>query len=480
MALITIIVGRAAQFLIALATLRVATTLLSPDEMGKVALVVTTTAFFALLLINPVGMFINRRLHAWQASGIARGYLFHYGGYIAIVAILAAVSLSLLVVSGLVEFGIPTGWLITLVCGSVIFNTINQTAIPSLNLLGNSRRFVLLTVATLIASFVAAVAIVLAVEQTAQYWLLGLILGQALFALVGARELFDQLGRNGQATKLPLLKRQHLTGLFAFSWPVAAAAGLGWVQAQGYRYLMVDELGLVQVGLFVAGYGLSAGVIAGFESVLTTYFQPRLYRDASGASPQQQTEAWRRYAAAVIPSLVLTVGLLIVVAPDLTRIFLGQQFQNASNFVIWGALAEAARALVSVYSLFAHVRMRTRWLIWPSLVGAVSSIVACSVLIPIFGAHGAGMGLLSSGFLTVIIMNMVFLGKIGGDVSLRVILRVGRIPFFAVLIIWLLRECVPRDNWFALIGVFGVISSIFLACQYILLRPNFPDVNRSS
>jgi len=45
MALINIILGRDEQFVISLITLRVATTLLSPNEMGKVALVLTTTEF---------------------------------------------------------------------------------------------------------------------------------------------------------------------------------------------------------------------------------------------------------------------------------------------------------------------------------------------------------------------------------------------------------------------------------------------------
>src|SRR5574340_542388 len=77
-----ILFGRAAQFLLALAMMRVATTLLSPEEMGRMSLVTTTTAFFALFLINPVGMFINRRLHAWQSSGLARHYLTCYAGYL--------------------------------------------------------------------------------------------------------------------------------------------------------------------------------------------------------------------------------------------------------------------------------------------------------------------------------------------------------------------------------------------------------------
>jgi hypothetical protein len=40
--LITIFFGRAAQFMLALAMMRVATMLLSPEEMGKASLVLTT------------------------------------------------------------------------------------------------------------------------------------------------------------------------------------------------------------------------------------------------------------------------------------------------------------------------------------------------------------------------------------------------------------------------------------------------------
>lgn len=475
MTLITIIVGRAAQFLLALITLRVATTLLSPEEMGKVALVATTTAFFALLLINPVGMFINRRLHAWQASGRGVGYLVCYAGYIALVATIAAISLPLFVMAGFISFDIPTEWLIALVCGSVIFNTVNQTAIPCLNLLGCSRRFILLTVATLIASFVAAVTLVLVVHRIAEYWILGILLGQALLALVGVRDLFVQLRRGNLASIHQPVDRQHLMALFAFSWPVAIAAGLGWVQAQGYRYLMVDALGLAQVGLFVAGYGLSAGIIAGFESVLTTYFQPRLYRDASATDPQLQANAWRRYASAVIPSLVLTVGLLIVLAPDLTRLLLGEKFQAAASFVIWGALAEAARVLASVYSLIAHVHMRTRWLIWPNVVGAVISIVACSLLMPMFGAYGVGMGLTAAGALTIVTMHFVLLRKVGGRISARPILvSLALTPGF-LAIAMVLRHWLPIASWVTPIATCAVIGLAFLFMQYLFLRKHLED-----
>lgn len=472
--MITIILGRAAQFLLALIMMRVATTLLSPEEMGRVSLVLTTIAFFALFLVNPVGMFINRRLHAWQASGVAKHYLIRYVSYLLLVALVAAIGLPLFYMSGVVNFGIPIDWLLLLVCGSLLFNTINQTSIPSLNMLGDSKSFVLLSVASLATSFVCAYLLV-KVQSIAQYWLLGLLLGQVLFAVLGTRVLFVKLHTPEKSHVLPTISKQHLKELFNFAWPVSIAAGLAWVQGQGYRYIIDDQLGLSQLGLFVAGYGISSGIIAAFESVLTTYFQPRLYRDVSGANPTQQAQAWHRYAAAVIPSLILTVALIMILAPELTRLLLGENFQSAANFLIWGALAEAARVLMGVYSLIAHVHMRTRWLIMPNIIGATLSITLSALLIPIMGAAGAGVGLIVSGFSVVIVMHIFLIQWVSGGMQIRSILIA--IAFSAAL--WGMalsfRHLLDSTNWMAVLGICAVIGIFYLGLQYLFLRKHLKD-----
>lgn len=455
--------------------MRVATTLLSPEEMGKVSLVLTTIAFFAMFLVNPVGMFINRRLHAWQASGLVRHYLIRYVNYLLLVALVAIISLPFLYVNGVVSFGISLGWLIFLVCGSLLFNTINQTAIPSLNLLGDSRRFIFLSVGTIAASFICATLLVKLIQPTAQYWLLGLLLGQIFLALIGTKVLFARLQKPEASQALPVIHKRHLQILFGFAWPVAIAAGLGWVQGQGYRYLMEGQLGLAQLGLFIAGYGISAGMISGFESVLTTYFQPRLYRDVSNDLPEMQTQAWQRYAAAVIPSLVLTVAFIVILAPELTRMFLGEDFQSARNYVVWGALAEAARVLMGIYSLIAHVYMRTRWLILPNVIGAALSITLCALLIPNLGAAGAGIGLVSSGFAVVVVMHVLLAHRVGGGIPIRPVLMAS----ISAVALWAmtlgLRDQLEATGWGAIIGVLMLIGIAYLGMQYLFLRQHLAE-----
>lgn len=455
--------------------MRVATTLLSPEEMGRVSLVLTTISFFALFLVNPVGMFINRRLHVWQASGVARHYLIRYLSYLLLVALIAAICLPLLYVMRLADFGISVGWLIFLVCGSLLFNTINQTAIPSLNLLGDSGRFVLLSVATIVASFACATLLVQTMQPSAQYWLLGLLMGQTFLGVIGTKVLFARLQEPGIIYAPQAVHRRHLQALFSFAWPVAIAAGLGWVQGQGYRYLIEGQLGLAQLGLFVAGYGISAGMIASFESVLTTYFQPRLYRDVSVGHPVRQAQAWQRYAAAVIPSLILTVAFVVMLAPELTRIFLGENFQSAAEYVVWGAFAEAARVLMGIYSLIAHVHMRTRWLIWPSLVGAVLSITLCVLLIPVFGAAGAGLGLVSSGFAVVVTMHVLLARHVGGGAPIRPMLMAG----VSAATLWGmtlgLRHLLNPTGWGLIAGLLALVGITYLGLQYLFLREHLKD-----
>lgn len=443
------------------------------------SLVLTTTAFFALFLVNPVGMFINRRLHAWRASGAARYYLIRYVDYLLLVALIAATGLPVFHLLGWVDFGMSIDWLIFLVCGSLLFNTINQTAIPSLNLLGDSRTFVLLSLATIAAGFICAVLFVQMLQPSAQYWLLGLLLGQILLGLIGVRILFARLQKPGAFHATPTIGNRHLQALFGFAWPVAIAAGLGWVQGQGYRYLVEGQLGLAQLGLFVAGYGISAGMIAGFESVLTTYFQPRLYRDASMAHPLGQAQAWRRYAAAVIPSLLLTMAFIVLLAPELARVFLGENFQSAADYVVWGALAEAARVLTGIYSLIAHVHMRTRWLIAPNLLGAVLSIALCSLLIPDFGAAGAGMGLAASGFAVAMTMHLLLARHAGGGTPIRPVLMAG----ISATVLWGItlacRYLLAATGWGLIAGVPILVGITYLGLQYLFLRRHLVDEKRA-
>ena len=466
-----IIFGRAAQFILLLLVMRVATTYLPPSEMGRLSLITAATAFFALFLVNPVGMFINRRFHAWDQLGRAKHYLKLHWIYLLGVGLVAALVLAGLNKIHAFGFQFNTAWLLVLICGSLLFNTINQTAIPSLNLLELRGRFIVLTLATIAFGLASSYALVEYFSPTAEYWLLGLLIGQTVFAVIGVKLFFDKLQTETPAEKL---SKSHLRTLFDFAWPIAISVGFNWLQTQGYRFFVADSLGLAALGLFVAGYGISAGLMAAFESVLTTYFQPRFYKRVSTSTIEEQSAAWNRYAGAILPSLVLVTFLLIALAPELTRFMVGPAYQSASQFVIWGVLAEGARVVAGVYSMSAHAKMKTRLLLLPNLLGAVICIGLIQLLAPSMGVHGVGLARSLAGLGMLMVMHYLMIVALEVRLPLRLLVK-GAAMGAGLLLIATAGRWVMNSSGIIASGLLIVITGLaFLPMFYWLLYPFLP------
>lgn len=469
--MLTIIFGRAAQFILLLLTMRVATTYLPPNEMGRLSLITAATAFFALFLINPVGMFINRRLHAWDEQGNAKRYLKLHWFYLFVVCVFAALVLVVINQTRAFGFEFNVFWLLILVCGSLFFNTINQTAIPSLNLLELRGRFILLTLGTISLGLLLSYILVNSFLRTAEYWLLGLLIGQIVFAMLGVKLFFNKLQPENKPVSISSV---HFQSLFAFAWPVAISVGFNWLQTQGYRFFAADSLGLASLGLFVAGYGISAGLMAAFESVLTTYFQPRFYKVLSNSTPEEQSAAWNKYAGAVLPSLVLVIFLIIGLAPELTRFIVGPAYQSASEFIVWGVLAEGGRVVAGVYSMSAHAKMRTKLLLIPNLIGAIICIVFIKIFSDSMGAHGVGLARSLAALGMLIAMHVLMVAALNMKLPFRLLFKGAMMGISLILMTSFGRWITGGQNFIATGLLIIITGLVFLLMFYWLIYSFLP------
>jgi O-antigen/teichoic acid export membrane protein len=386
--------------------------------------------------------------------------------------VVAAASLAVLNQVHAFGFQFNTTWLLVLVCGSLIFNTINQTAIPSLNLLEFRGWFVTLTLATIAAGLLSSYLLVRNFSATAEYWLLGLLIGQTIFAVAGVKLFFDRLRPSGVASQPT---KDHLGVLFGFAWPVAISVGFNWLQTQGYRFLVADSLGLVSLGLFVVGYGISAGLMAAFESVLTTYFQPHFYKAVSKNDHREQARAWNKYASAILPSLMLVIFILTGLASELTRFMVGPAYQSASQYVVWGVLSEGARVAAGVYSMSAHARMRTNLLVLPNLIGASVCIGFIWAFTHRFGVHSVGFARVLAGVAIVVAMHYLMVKVLEMKLPYRMLLRSISMGLGLLLIAtvgrWLLGA--TQNLWVAG-GLIIVTGLAFLPMFYWLIFPFLP------
>lgn len=398
-----ILLGRLVHFFLMLVILKTVTALLSPAELGKIALITSAVAFFSSFLINPVGMYVNRQLHTWNSKGVVSQWLGFLGVYILISAVISAFILGIVNYSECLNIGLSSVFVFCFVLFTLLFNTINQTTIPSLNMFGFRGYFTFLSILTLLLGLLFAVLLVDSYGFYSEYWLSGLVLGQSVVGLIGGVVLYSKVNHVEDNNIKPSL--HGIWRVFKFSWPIAITVGLAWFQSQSYRFFIEDTLGLQVLGFFVAGYGISAGIIAGFESVFTMYYQPIFYSKISEGNEEQRRQAWNHYATAILPSLIVVFFIISALAPQFTRLLLAPKFHSAAQFVIWGACAETFRVIVNVYSMAAHAEKNTQLLILPNCVGACVSLLLLYCLIPKLGVVGAGIALCLSGFSVVLMLH---------------------------------------------------------------------------
>jgi len=395
--LITLI-GRLVQFVLMFASVKIMTHLLTPAEMGKVALITTTTSLFALFLVNPVGMFINRRMHAWVDAGSFRSYFRLFIAYLTAVSLVAAVSLLGAYHLGLDLGGAQLPWALALVCGSLLFNTIATTLVQALNMVQRVQAFTVLTIGTLITSLALSVWLNHATAPSGERWLAGTLLGQTLFGAIAYVVFFHRAGRRSEPLRIG---RAQWTAMFSFCWPIGLAVLLQWLHMQGYRFLLAERFGLAQLGLYAAGYGVAASLISAMETLLTTWYQPIFYRMANSTDAAQRDRAWSTYASVMLPVSALGMTALVAVSPSLPKVLLGAAFHDAGRYVLLGALAEWARMLVGLVGLNAHRHMSTRRLIMPNLLGMIATYLVLLATIGPLGLLAAPVAM-SAGSFTVI------------------------------------------------------------------------------
>lgn len=397
--MIVIILGRLGQMILALVAMRFATTFLSPDEMGRMALILTVTSFFSLFLVSPAGMFITRRLHAWYESGKLLIYFRYHMAFLFLVSIFSAFAIWLLVVLGLLTINVEQSWLIVLVCSSLVLTTANQTTTSALNFLGYRNWFVWLTLLTGATGLLASTLLAINLSKEASIWIIGIIIGQAVGGTLGWIVLLRKIKVTAQHKEKNSYKElpRLIPAVAEFVWPLTLTLALAWTQNQWYRFFFEEKLGIYSLGLFVAGFGISAGIIGALEATLTAYLLPSMYKQINKMENDGWIKAWSEYAAIVYSTLLMFVVYICCLAPELTRILVGPMYQPAVKYVAWGALVELFRASAGIIALAAHAKMKTKLLLWPGLIGATTSVALVILLLPAYGEWGTMIALVLSG-----------------------------------------------------------------------------------
>ena len=370
---LTVLLGRIVIALIGLVALRLLTHFLEPEQYGELALLNSVQLFCSLILVSPIGQFINVNTHRWHDEQSITSRLFTYKFYLIIVAGLGSL------IAFLSIFNTNSNPLVfIIVVGLTIFAiNWNGTIVPMLNMLGHRSASVFWGVMTILLATSFSTIFVILLEPTALSWLAGQGLGMLLGAL-GAKVYLNR-NVNEPAITAPVswLTKQNLR---KFCIPLMLVAILMWLSQSGYRFIIEYFWGLEKLAFFVVGFSVAAALWSVLEAIASQFLYPYFFKGSYIDEGKSTSLFYSDLINILIPVYIIICGAMYVAAPYLLKILVSDQYQSALFFFMAGIFVEGLRVSVSVISLAAHVSHRTQALIGPYAFGAVLVILSIPLL----------------------------------------------------------------------------------------------------
>lgn len=462
--------GRVLQMVITIASVRVLTSLLSTGEVGNIYLINSLFGFFCLALINPVGMYMNRKMHQWteEKSVLSRFSIFNI--YLLILAISSIGVVYCLNRFWQVGVGIDLKMLMLLLMFSIYFTTWNQLIIPTLNLLNHRMSFVLFNLLTLLIGLGLSIVFVNVRPATAISWLGGQLAAQILVTLFALAYFIRIVGGTVRFTDAcRVITQENFKHVLYFVFPLGCTTFFMWMQNQSYRIVIEKTVGAEFLGLIGLGIGVASSIAVAAESLIQQLYLPGFYRDINTSEVEKRTEAWNAMAQFTIPVYIALTIMVSCLAPFLVHILASNKFSGAYPFVIFGAWIEFFRMTTYTLTSVAHAEMRTRYLLRGYCAGGLLAVSGAYL-----GAQTTVYALLIPALL--VLSGLVSMIIIYHDMKKLMRIKVGirnirksillSLPFALALPFFTWQPTLPLS--LLLVGLGGCY---FLLTQYLLTQP---------
>lgn len=378
--MILLFFGRAVQVVIAVLTIRLLTEFLPEQEIGSQYVVNSILMWFSLVLINPIGMFTNRHIHEWKASGELYHYLKQVNLYFFAVAVISVPVI--FVIRNYFNIGmyVPSNQLLFFVMCYVYFATWFTFLISYFNLFDLQKLFVSLNVSSQLFGLGFALVAIRLFQPTAVHWMAGLLLGQIITLLIGLYLFLKEFPRNQFA------ERPKGVGLFSkytflFCFPVAIATLFMWFMNQGYRLMIERNMGVEALASLGIGLGLAMSLATVVESITTQYLYPKYYAGLANSDLDSRRQAWKilnqNATIVYIPFCLLTVSVSFL----MVRVLVARHFDHVVPYVMFGAFIELLRQLSNIAYIVAHAEKKTKFTVLPYFAGAFVLAVLFGLLV---------------------------------------------------------------------------------------------------
>ena len=244
------------------------TSIFNPSQMGDYYLVIAFMSFISLFILNPIGIYVNRNTIVWGKDKSLGSRLKSLSFKIYPILILLF-SLIYFIANKYFEITKSFSWDIFLIIILVLlFKTNSETYASCLNILNKRKVFIYSQIFTPLLTLIFFLGLIMILPIKINIWFYALVIAN------GA--IFIYLFKFLSAFNFNDTYQWTIKNIFSFSSPLIISNLFMWFVFEGYRFLLEPKVNVIQFGLFVVGFGLSAQIVSSLDSIYTQYMGPFL------------------------------------------------------------------------------------------------------------------------------------------------------------------------------------------------------------
>ena len=374
----TYLLARGVPGLVGFATIIIYTRLLSPEAYGLYALVVTGAVMCNAIMYYWLSASLLRFLPQYQdnetdvLNAILSGFIF--------VSFLVGAGGMLLVLiwnesewSGLISIGILLVW-------AQAWLTINLELVRSR--LAPVRYGLISMLKAVVALGLGVVLVLLGYNSYGA--LIGLLIG---FFVAGLWSAWDQwLSFKEWHFNWVLVKK-----LLAYGLPLTASFASAVIISSTDRFMLAGMISESATGLYAAGQGLVQQAIGVLMTMVNLAAYPLILRTLEKVGSDAARVQLRKNAILLLGIGLPVATVFIILAPNISKIFLGEEFQAAGiELIPWFAFAALLDGTRTYYfDLAFYLGKRTRMYFVVMSLAALLNVVLNLWFIPVYGLMGA-------------------------------------------------------------------------------------------
>ena len=185
--------------------------------------------------------------------------------------------------------------------------------------------------------------------------------------------------------------RNLVNNIFRYSFPLMPLALVSWITSLSDRYIIGGTLGLGQVGIYTAGYGLISMPFLMVEGIIGQTLRPAYFQSVSSIDSITEKKILRYHLITTVGICVIGVLAVCFFKNLIAQLFLAKEYREAAILLPWIAVGISFQVISQIFEGVLIAYKKTLRLLMVHSLGAVISVVSVFLLCSRFGLSGAAV-----------------------------------------------------------------------------------------